>query len=133
VVHLRDLHEKYGDRAQFLFVYIREADHELPEPLREIAAAADAPRGSRLRLVPRIRAGMQHFKLRFPCLIDNGHDEVERLYNAFPVRSLVVDSAGRIVIDSGHASAEPFPWKKISDWLDRQSASLSPPSAEKHG
>ena len=47
------------------------------------------------------------------------------LYNAYPLRLVVVDSDGRIAIDSDFNPSQPFPWKKISDWLDRQSLSFS--------
>jgi len=130
---LRQLHEQYGGRAQFLFVYIREAGHVLPDELREFAEPADAPRGSQLRLLPRIRAGRKHFDLRFPCLLDNEAGEVEKRYNAFPMRVFIVDSAGRIAVDSGITSADLFPWKKMTDWLERHGVSHSPQSAEKRG
>lgn len=132
---MRDLQEKYGGLAQILFVYITDAGHEWPEALREIAGPADAPENARVPLVPRIRAGMEYFDLHFPCLLDNEQGEVERLYNAFPLRVLVVDSAGRIAIDSGHVHmlGKAFSWEKITDWLDLYSASLTPQSAEKRG
>ena len=130
---MRQFFEKHGDRAQFLFVYIYEAPHEWPEALRQFAEAPDAPLDSRDRHLSQISAGMKRFDLPFPCLIDNDQDEVATLYNAYPLRLVVVDSDGRIAIDSDFNPSQPFPWKKISDWLDRQSASLSPSYAEKRG
>ncbi|MHB1424124.1 MAG: hypothetical protein ACYC3I_13185 [Gemmataceae bacterium] len=119
VVHLRQLHEKYGGRAQFLFVYIREAGHMFPVSLPEATESDDAPLDPQLHLVNRVRAGIKHFGLRFPCLLDNEHEEIQRRYSAYPKRMLVVDPAGRIVVDSGNSPRTPFPWKETTDWLDR--------------
>jgi hypothetical protein len=126
VVHVRRLHEKYRDRAQFLLVYVSEAGHELPSELRPFAEPPGASEGSRLRLLPRVRAGQKHFDLRFPCLVDNEQNEVETLYRAYPSRLILVSSAGRIVLDSGPLAFDPSLFKRVSDWLDRQETSLSP-------
>lgn len=132
MVHLPQFHEKYGDRAQFLFVYVREVGmgmmghHPFPEALREFDEPPGAPPGSRLRLKPRVRAGRKHYHLAFPCLIDNEQAEVEKLYSAWPKRVLIVDSTGRIDLDSGNLSSASFPWKALTEWLDRYSESVSP-------
>lgn len=130
MVHVRRLHERYGGRAQFFFVYISEAPHELPDELRPFAEPAGAAPGSRLRLLPRVRAGIEHFNLRFPCLLDNEQAEVEKLYDGFPTRLIIVGSAGRIALDSGFMSSDAFPWKRISDWFERHDTSPSPRAAE---
>lgn len=132
MVHVRQLHEKYGNIAQFLFIYISEPGHELPEELAPFAEPPDAPPGSRLRLLPRVRAGRKHFALRFPCLIDNEKGEVEVLYNAWPKRYVLVDTDGRVVLESGNLGVMPSFWKEVSGWLDHYSTSLSPQAAEKH-
>lgn len=140
MVHLPELYEKYGDRAQFLFVYVREAGikmgmtghHAFPEALREFDEPAGAAPGSRLRLAPRVRAGREHFHLDFPCLIDTEEAKVEELYGAWPKRLLIVDTAGRIAVDSGNLASMTFPWKAITNWLDHNSTPLTPQSAEKH-
>jgi hypothetical protein len=132
VVYLRQLYEKYSDRIQFLFVYVREGHggtmtgQTFPEALREFAEPAGAPPGSRLRLLPRVRAGRNHFGLRFPILLDNEEGEVATRYNASGMRVLIVDRAGRIVLNCGVSSFLQLLWMAITDWLDRYSASLSP-------
>lgn len=131
MVHLHQLHEKYSNRTQFLFVYIRDAGHPLPEEVGDIAEDPDAPAGSRLPLVPRVRAGRKHYDLRFPCLLDNEQEKVQALYRAFPKRLLLVDPAGHIVVDSGNVPYEPFPWKEVTDWLDRYEKSVPPRPATK--
>lgn len=121
MVHVRRLHEKFGSQAQFLFVYITETPHELPMQLLPFAEPPGAPPGSRLRLLPRVRAGMDQLSLRFPCLIDNEKREVETLYNAYPTRMVIVDAAGRIALNS-----QFFPWERIYHWFERYCDPLSP-------
>jgi hypothetical protein len=125
VVHVRGLHKKYGSLVQFLLVYISESPHELPAELRSFAEPSGSPPGSRLRLLPRVRAGRELLDLRFPCLIDNEKCEAEILYNAYPTRLIIVDSAGHIALESSF-----HPWEEITDWLDRYAASYSPHPAE---
>lgn len=140
MVHLPELHEKYGDRAQFLFVYVREVGtrmgmtghHAFPEALREFDEPAGVAPGSRLRLASRVRAGRKHFHLNFPCLIDDAEGKVETLYEAWPKRLLIVDSDGSIVVDSGNLASMTFPWKAITNWLDHNSTSSSSQSAPAH-
>lgn len=100
--------------------------HPFPKALREFEEPAGSPPGSRLRLASRVRAGREHYHLPFPCLIDSEQGEVETLYNAWPKRLLIVDRAGRVVLDSGNLASAPFPWKAITDWLDREGESVSP-------
>lgn len=116
MVHLLQVHKKYGARAQFLFVYVREAGHVFPVSVPELP---DAPWGSRAWFVQRVRAGIRLFDLRFPCLLDNEQEEIQKRYAAYPKRMLVIDTAGRIVVDSGNSSSLPFPWQEMTDWLDR--------------
>jgi hypothetical protein len=119
VVHLCKLHEKYGDRVSFLFVYIREAGHAFPVPVEDDAESPDSPEDTRSWMVKRVRAGIRHFGMRFPCLLDNEQAEVQKLYDAYPRRMLVLDPDGHIAVDSGNAPNLLFPWKAITDYLDR--------------
>jgi hypothetical protein len=137
VVHLPELLEKYSDRVEFLFVYTREIGmamathrHELPEALSDLAEPAGAPPGSRFRLAERIRAGMKHFGLRLPCLLDNEECDVQNQYGAIPKRLIIVDTDGRIVLDSGKAPIASFPWNEVTDWLDHYGESVSLQSAQ---
>jgi hypothetical protein len=126
VVHLRQLHETYGNRVQFLLVYILEGGHALPEGLKEFEIDSRAPFDVH-RNAPRCaRAGMELFHLEFPCLLDSEADEVMGLYRAHPKRMLLIDTDGRIAVDSGPVPDEPFPWKKITTWLDSHPSSKQP-------
>jgi hypothetical protein len=54
-------------------------------------------------------------------------------WGVHPKRLVVVDTEGRIDLDSGRAPTAPFPWKEVTDWLDHYGESVSPPLGEKHG
>lgn len=132
--------EEYGACAEFLFIYSGEATmpgmgshHQLPKALRQFAEPPGKPRGSRIRLASRVRAGNEHFGLHMPCLIDNEQCEVQKLYNASPKRMLIVDTAGRIVLDSGRAPSVAFPWEEAANWLNRYSESIYPQPVEQSG
>lgn len=138
MVHLTELFEAYSDCAEFLFIYSGEAKmsvmgslHQLPKALHPFAEPPDEPRGSRIHLASRVRAGNKHFGLHMTCLIDNEQCEVQELYSASPKRMLIVDTAGRIVLDSGRAPSGAFPFQEAADWLDHYSDSTYPLSTEK--
>ncbi len=93
------LHKKHQDQVAFLFISIRDAGH--PDPKTSPPVGAPRPGESapeaRLRLV---REGAEFLDLPFPALLD-ADGEVERAYNAFPKRLVVVGPDGRIVYDGG--------------------------------
>jgi hypothetical protein len=117
---LRRLHQTYGDRAAFLFIYIREASHAPPEALQHIADDPAAPPDPEANRRWRLRAALEHFRLSLPCLLDTDDARVEGLYQAWPTRLLLVDRAGRVALDSGNSPDKPFPWEEAEAWLDGQ-------------
>jgi hypothetical protein len=121
IPQLRRLHQTYGDRAEFLFVYIREPPHHLPEALQRLAGDAAAPTDREAKRRWLLRAGLEHFRLSFPSLLDSDDARVEGLYHAWPKRLVLVDRAGRVVLDSGNAPpGKPFPWEEVEAWLRGQ-------------
>ncbi len=105
--------------------------HQLPEAIEAFAEPPDAPPGSRFRLEERVRAGKKHYGLRMTALIDNEQRDVQTLYGAGPKRLLIVDSSGRIVVDSGNLPTEDFPWERITGWLEGYHTWVSTHSAQK--
>ena len=91
---LRELHEEFKDRATFLFVYITEAPHALPE-LGDLAVGRGPDADSAETRRRRIARGLEVFNLPFPCLVDeDGRAEVA--YRAYPHRLVVVGTDGLI-------------------------------------
>lgn len=117
MVHLRQLHETYGDQVQFLFVNIWDPGHKLPDEVQQVLSDTQIPLDLQREPSHCARAGMAGFHLNFPCLLDTEDYEVMKLYRAFPQRMLLLDAAGRIVVDSGLGPWQPFLWQQISDWL----------------
>jgi hypothetical protein len=119
VPDLLRLHRAYGDRAEFLLVYIHEAWHALPDALRRVAedpAVGPDPEAKRRRV---LRAGLEHFRIPLPCLLD-ADGRVEDLYQAWPRRLVLVDRAGEVALDSGNFPGKPMPWEEIEAWLAGQ-------------
>jgi hypothetical protein len=129
VVHLRKLHEQYGDRVQILFVYTRGAGHAPPEGLEDLVEDENKPPGQRPILRRLARAGMKHFHLNFPCLLDDAEDSVATLYRAFPKRLLLLDGDGKIVLDSGREPDAAFPWEVIHKWIEHPMPASTEPEA----
>jgi hypothetical protein len=128
VVHLHQLYEAYGDQVQLLFIAVRDSFHPLHPELQRVAEAASLV-GDREKRQLILRAGIKHYHLSFPCLIDTEDHEVENRYRgAHPFRIVLVDRDGQTTIDTGPVPYFPLKWEKIDAWMKEQghsSASLS--------
>jgi hypothetical protein len=118
VVHLRRLYEAYGERAEFLFVHIREEVDPRPEDLQRILDDPNAPQQAEANRRWRLRAEMNYYHLPFRCLLDTQDHRVETLYRASPRRVVLVNTNGRIAVDSGSYPSRPVPWEEIAANLD---------------
>jgi hypothetical protein len=114
---LAQLHSRYKDRAQFLFVYVVEAPHEhpvLPPPWG--GTFADDPEKAQKE---RIRIGFDLYGLTMPCLDDRENEAVE-VYGAWPRRLVVVDACSRIAYDAGPGMTTPkWDLDAVAQVLDR--------------
>ena len=82
----------------FLLVSVRDAGHADPaSPLAGQGLGPDATAEERLGL---LREGLEVYNPPFPALFD-ADGEVERAYDAFPKRLVVVGADARIVFDGG--------------------------------
>ncbi len=97
---LKSLYQRYGSRAAFLLVYIREAHvnnnwqsgRNSAEPVAEAATLTQKQE----------HAAMCSRKLHlpFPALVDGMDGAVESWYRAWPSRVFVVSTAGRVMYSS---------------------------------
>ncbi len=111
---LKQLSKTYGERAEFLFVYI--AGHgDQPPPA---AGSVPAPSGAPVNRLARIRAGMQHFGLTIPCVVDEADTRAERAYDACPSRLFIVDRGGLIAFDSGPVHRSGLAPSGAAAWLE---------------
>jgi hypothetical protein len=109
---LIDLSHRHKDEVTFLFDAIRDAGH--PDPATSPPPGAprpgESPDETRLR---QVREGAEFLGLPFPALLD-ADGEVERAYDAFPKRLVVIDPEGRIAYDGGRGSTGgPSDWDLV--------------------
>jgi peroxiredoxin len=102
---LERLYRTYHDRAEFLFVYIREVHQR-----------AEVPPSNRRNAVQQAIAAQ---KLTIPCALDSG--KAEAAYNAWPKRLVVVGADGRIVLDAGRGLPDLWDLSEVEAWLKTQS------------
>ncbi len=93
---LIDMYRSYKDRARFYLVYVKEGDHAPP---------FTRPGGGRERL---IRKGLEFFDVPFPCLVAPENSQVEKDYDTYPQRLILVDREGRIAFDAGRGVKTPW-------------------------
>lgn len=108
---MEDLHRRYGDRASFIAVYVREAhpgDGAWPGQFKnEAGAAIKQP----TKLDERLGVAGECCKVlevSMPLLVDDVDDRVGRAYSGMPDRLYVIGRHGRVVFKSGRG---PFGFK----------------------
>lgn len=98
---LASLQQRYADRVQFLFVYIREVGAgESTDP------SDTAPRDPQTEM-ERIRIAnsfANEVALSIPCVVDGMDDAAVKAYAAHPARLYLVGRDGRIVLVGRPAS-----------------------------
>jgi alkylhydroperoxidase family enzyme len=104
------LHKQYGNDAEFLGVYVREA-HPTDgwrmdsNDIKAIAVPQPLKLADRLDVAKRCCATLQ---LTMPLLVDGMDDHVGQLYSGMPDRIYVIDRAGRVAYKGGRG---PFGYK----------------------
>jgi peroxiredoxin len=87
---LKDLYEEFGDRVQFLFVYVREAHpgEELPahESMHDKMQAAELLRDEE--------------NLEIPILLDELNGKVHKKYGGMPNPTFLIDRSGSVAFRS---------------------------------
>jgi len=115
-----DVCDDFRDRAEFLFVYVREAhpdsilslaDNQGAESLQKIPQATDA-----LQRTQAAAYCQKSLELKLPIAVDTIDNRVGQAYAGWPNRMVVVDTNGKIIFAS-----EPSPGgadaKKLRVWL----------------
>ena len=115
-----DVYEEFGDRAEFLFVYIREAhpdsvlsvvDGTGDESLVKIPQAADSSeRTSAAATCQRT------VKLKMPIAVDSEDNAVGKAYAGWPNRMVVVGTDGNVIFASA-GSPRGTNAAELRDWL----------------
>lgn len=87
------LYEAYGDRLQFLFVYIDE-----PRP-------GEGP-PTDLERMRSANSFVSEREIAAPCLVDGVDDDAAEAYAAYPARAFLVGKDGRIAFAGARGSAD---------------------------
>jgi hypothetical protein len=121
---LEPLYEKYGKRAAFLFVNVREAGH--PDDEFKFLYADFKDKESLAQRRGRICRALDWLKLTMPTVIDET-GKVDAAYHAFPTRLVVVGRDGRIVFNGGISNPNYRNPNAIDEWLDGYLDNQPPP------
>ena len=112
------MHERYGDRADFLTVYVKEA-HPENEWQQDENITEDVcykqPKTTEQRLAI-ANDFVGRFKFPIPLLVDPIENPANQVYAGWPERLYVIDEAGRIVY-KGEPGPFGFHPEEVEAWL----------------
>jgi hypothetical protein len=95
------LYEAHKTTAAFLLVQVRGASHTPPPNLLDAWKREGLEKATAANRRDRLRVAAEVMDIPFPCLLDTEDRDVERLYDAWPERLVVVTPDGRIGLDAG--------------------------------
>jgi hypothetical protein len=104
------MHKRYGDRVEFLAVYVREAhpiDGWRVTSNDRAGIKVKQPRARKERLQV-ARTCCSSLEIKMPVLVDEMDDRVGHAYSGMPDRLYVLDREGRVVYKGGRG---PFGFK----------------------
>ena len=107
---MEDLKNRYGDRVQFLAVYVREA-HSIEGWRMKSNDKAGIAIAQPKAFAERSNAAQKcctRLEISMPLTVDEISDRVGHLYSGMPDRLYVIDSQGRVAFKSGRG---PFGFK----------------------
>lgn len=126
---MEELKRRYGDRVQFLGVYVREAhptDGWRMESNDRAGISIAQPKSDTERTAVATRC-CQALKMTIPLVVDGVDDRVGHLYSGMPDRLYLINRDGQVVYKGGRG---PFGFKPgeleqsiILNLLDLQAAS----------
>ncbi len=118
-VGVNEVHARFGDRAAFLFVYLREAHPSDGWVLEDWSKVRD-PRTMEERRAVASRCG-RDVKFRFPTVVDRLDDRTAVAYAAWPERLFVIDRDGKVAYAGkmGPFGFWPTDAHKRPRWLKR--------------
>ncbi len=116
--NIEKLYERYGERAKFFLVYVREAhptDGWWMMSNQRTGIEIAQPQDNNERFVV-AQTCQQHLDLDIPFLVDNTDDAVGAGYSGMPNRLYLIDSDGRIAFKNGRGpfGFHPRNWNRHS-------------------
>jgi hypothetical protein len=110
---LQRFYTEYKDRAEFVFIHVGDAYHEMPK----LEPVLGNLRPSAVNRAERTRRAMAFLGLTFPGLIDRPDGRIESAYEAWPKRLVIVDSEGRVALDAGRGLPGGWELDEVEAWL----------------
>jgi hypothetical protein len=118
VPDVEQFYRNHKDQAEFLFVYIEEAGHQIPE-LEPILATVPKGPDNRRQRVQKVRDSLG---LTLPTVLDTANQLAQYAYDAYPRRMVVVDRGGRLALDLGRGlTGSPWDLAQVDEWLRKAS------------
>lgn len=109
---MEDLHRRYGEQAEFLAVYVREAHAgDGVWPGKFTKDDAGTPIHQPTQMAERVDVAdrcCQVLEISMPLVVDELDDRVGRAYSGMPDRLYLIDRDGRVAYKSGRG---PFGFK----------------------
>ncbi len=100
---LQNAFEKYGDKADFTWVYISEA-HAIddPRPSKAVKIMEHKTLEERTNVA---KSAAEALGLKIPILVDDMDNTIEKAYSGWPDRLFIVDADGKVAYSGGRG-----PW-----------------------
>ena len=121
VMAVKPLFEKYGEKAEFMMVYIREAHPEsviqVKKDGKELLKKFEQTDSFEQRM-ENAQYCSSLLDLPFPIIVDGDDNMVKEAYAGWPIRLMVVDEKGKIAFDGGKGP-KGFEAEKLGNWLEK--------------
>jgi hypothetical protein len=115
------MHGRYGDRAEFVTIYIKEAhpeDEWQMDSNEEEGVCYPQPKTMEQRLAI-ANDFVKRFDYPVPLLVDPIDNPANRLYAGWPERFYVIDEQGKIVY-KGEPGPFGFHPEEVEAWLEKR-------------
>ncbi|MGH9671814.1 MAG: deiodinase-like protein, partial [Bryobacteraceae bacterium] len=98
IAEFNQMHRDYGDRVAILLIYLQEAHSvdgwQMPENVDDEVLVRN--HGSMDERLAAARRAIGSLKIEFAVAVDSFDNRTERAYTAWPARTYLIDSEGRI-------------------------------------
>ncbi len=96
---LQNAFEKYGDKADFVWVYISEA-HAIDDarPSKDVKIMEHTTLEERTKVA---KGAAESLGLKIPLLVDDMENTLAEAYSAHPDRIFVLDAGGKVAYSGG--------------------------------
>jgi type I thyroxine 5'-deiodinase len=124
------IHKKYGDRVEFLTLYIKEA-HPLDEWQMDSNVTEGVCYPQPTTLDDRMRIAndfVKRFDYKIPLVVDPIENPANKAYAGWPERFYIVDESGMIVY-KGKPGPFGYHPEEVEAWLSKRFPDVTAPSS----